>query len=129
MDASLHLKIKDAEKATLEVKQLLSEVDERLHTRSCLYAVVSQLSEQKEAMVKLQRGLGFISGRLADIEGDATTNGVTTSKLKNGTYDILVLPHAATSTYSYSPLLSSSKIAALVWSKSPLLILLSCNCA
>jgi structural maintenance of chromosome 1 len=101
MDASLRQKIKEAEKATVEAKSSLSQVDERLHkTKSVLDAVVSQLSEQKEAMMKLQRELDSISGRLADIEGDATTNGVTISKLKNGNYDFSVLPRAATSTSS-----------------------------
>lgn len=101
MDASLRQKIKDSEKVTVEAKSSLSQVDERLHkTKSVLDGVVSQLSEQKEAMMKLQRELDSISGRLADIEGDATTNGVAIPKLKNGTYDFSVLPRAATSTSS-----------------------------
>jgi structural maintenance of chromosome 1 len=101
MDSSLRQKIKDAEKATSEAKSALSQVDERLHkAKSALDTVVSQLSEQKEAMMKLQRELDSISGRLADIEGDATTNGVTLPKLKNGSYDFSVLPRAATSTSS-----------------------------
>jgi structural maintenance of chromosome 1 len=49
---------------------------------------------------RLQRELDSISGRLADIEGDATTNGVTIPKLKNSSYDFSVLPRAATSTSS-----------------------------
>lgn len=101
LDSSLRQKIKDAEKATVEAKSALSQVDERLHTaKSALDTIVSQLSEQKEAMMKLQRELDSISGRLADIEGDATTNGVTLPKLKNGSCDFSVLPRAATTTSS-----------------------------
>jgi len=50
--------------------------------------------------MQLQRELDSISGRLADIEGDATTNGVSIPKLKSGAYDFSVLPRAATSTAS-----------------------------
>jgi len=101
MDGQLRQKIKEAEKGAGEAKAALSLVDERLHkTKTTLDAVVGQLSEHKEAAMKLQRELDSINGRLADIEGDATTNGITIPKLKNSSYDFSVLPRAATSTSS-----------------------------
>ena len=50
--------------------------------------------------MQLQRELDSISGRLADIEGDATTDGVFIPKLKCGAHHFSVLPRAATSTAS-----------------------------
>ena len=87
--------------------------------------------------MQLQRELDSISGRLADIEGDATTNGVSIPKLKSGAYDFSVLPRAATSTASKDALAKfiedsrcalapaaakvrhSDTCAARAWSRSP----------